>query len=596
MTRSRDIDDDHDADGADIPRGLVRRFFRERVRPYLGLQIEIGACLFVLVLLELVDPLILRAIIDRALGDGDSGLLLALVGLLLVIMVFRMCFRLLSVWLFSYSGLRIVFDFRQRAFEHVARLSPYALRGEHAGDTLSRLTSDIDVLQRAAAHTITRAAQDVMTIAGILLVLLWLDPRLTLLLLLVYPLLVLVLLRINGRVRREGMRARVAMGGLYTFLEERLGAVRLIQEYRRQKSEARRHVGVSRPVISSNLALSVWAAGQISLADLMTTSAFVVVFLVGGHHVLGGQLSLGTLVAFYTLATRLYRPISLLIDVNVDLQVARAALARVYELLDRRPDIEDRPGAVALSAPAGGLELSGVGLTWPDGTRVLDNVSLTVAPGQRVAVVGSSGGGKSTLAALMSRFLDPQQGTVALDGHDLRGVTLASLRQVVGLVPQETQLFHDTLAANLRLARPRATDDELRTALHAACLDEFLAGLPAGLDTLVGEEGLRLSGGERQRLALARALLKRPRIYILDEATSALDPRTERELLARFAAATAGCTVVVIAHRLTTVTEVDRIFVVGNGRLLETGTHAELHARGGAYRALWDGQQLAERK
>lgn len=574
----------------EVPRGLVRRFFRERVKPYLGLQAEIGVCVIALVVLELVDPLILRAIIDNALGDGDGRLLVSLVGLLLVIMAFRVAFRVFSVWLFSYSGLRIVFDFRQKAFEHVARLSPYALRADHQGDTMARLTADVDVLQRAAAHTVTRAAQDLLTIVGILAVLAWLDLRLTLILLAVYPLLVLLLLRINDRVRREGMRARVAMGGLYTFLEERLGAIRLIQEYRRAKAEARRHVGVSRPVISSNLALSVWAAGQISLADIMTTAAFAVVFLVGGHQVLGGQLSIGTLVAFYTLATRLYRPISMLIDVNVDLQVARAALARVYELLDRRPDIEDAVGASPLPSVRGGFALSGVGLTWPDGTRVLDDVSLTVAPGQRVAIVGASGGGKSTLAALLARFLDPSSGVVSLDGHDLRGVTVDSLRQAVGLVPQETQLFHDTLAANLRMARPRASDDELLDALRAACLEDFFAGLPEGLNTLVGEEGLRLSGGERQRLALARALLKAPRAYILDESTSALDPRTERELLARFAAATVGCTVIVIAHRLTTVVDMDRIFVVGAGRLLEEGTHAELHARGGVYRELWDGQ------
>ncbi len=572
------------------PRGLVRRFFREQVRPYLGLQVQIGACMVAMVVLELIDPLILRAIIDRALGDGDAALLLVLVLLLLVIMVFRIGFRTLSVWLYSYSGLRILFDYRQRVFQHVERLSPYTMRGERAGDTLARITSDIDVLQRAAAHTVVRAVQDLLTIGGILAVLLWLDARLTLLLLLVYPLLVWLLLKVNKKVRLEGLRARQAIGGLYAFLEERLGAIRLIQEYLRQKAEARTLVGVARPVISSNLALSVWASGQVSLADLMMTGSFLVVFLVGGRMVLDTSLSLGTLMAFYTLATRLYRPISLLIDVNVDLQVARASLGRVYELLDREPEIRDRADAVDHAGGPGRLDLHDAGLVWPDGTRVLETVSLSVLPGQKVAVVGPSGGGKSTLAALMARYLDPAAGRVALDGIDLRQLTLRSLRRAVCLVPQETQFFHDTLAANLRLARPRATESELLDALRAAGLDDFLATLPRGLETLVGEAGMRLSGGERQRLALARALLKRSQVYILDEATSALDTRTERQVFERFHAAIPGCTVVTIAHRLTTATAADRIFVVGDGRLVEAGTHAELLARAGLYRVLWDEQ------
>jgi ABC-type multidrug transport system fused ATPase/permease subunit len=353
---------------------------------------------------------------------------------------------------------------------------------------------------------------------------------------------------------------------------------------------ARRHVRVSRPWISSNLALSVIAAGQVSLADIMSTGAFILVFLLGGKRVLDGTLSLGGLVAFYTLASRLYRPISGLIDINIDLQIARASLKRVYELLDTEPEIKQSADAVTPPKISGAIRLSGVGLTWPGGTRALDNVSLTVEPGQVVALVGPSGSGKSTLAALVARYLDPQDGAVYLDGLEVRRWKLKELHQTVGLIPQETQLFHDTIAGNLRLARPDATEPELIEALEAASLDGFISSLPEGLETMVGEQGLRLSGGERQRIALARSLLKEPRIHILDEATSALDPLTERQVLSRYFERVRGQTVVIIAHRLTSVTNADCIFVLDNGRLVESGTHNRLYQAGGLYRSLFDEQ------
>lgn len=571
-------------------RGLVRRFFRERVRPYLGLQVEIGFCLLVSVILGLVDPLILRAIIDRALGDGDYTLLLVLVGILFGVLAFRTGFRLITVWLYSYSGLRILFDFRQKVFEHVELLSPFFFRGERMGDILARLSSDIDVLQQAAAHTVVNAVQDLLTIGGIMALLLYIDPKLTLALLLIYPVLIGLLAKINRRIQVEGVKARDAVAGLFSFLEERLTSIRLVQEFLREKAEARRHVRVSRPWIRSNLALSVIGAGQISLADVMATGAFILVFLMGGKRVLDGTLSLGSLVAFYTLASRLYRPISGLIDINIDLQVARASLARVYELLDREPDITEHDEATTPPEPAGAIRLTGVSLTWPGGTRALDDVTMTVEPGQVIALVGPSGSGKSTLAALAARYLDPQQGTVSIDDLDVRLWKLRSLHRAVGLVPQETQLFHDTIAGNLRLARPDASDAELIEALEVTGLGEFISNLPEGMETVVGEQGLLISGGERQRLALARALLKAPRIHILDEATSALDPRTERRVLSRYFEAIRGRTVILIAHRLTSVTNADRIFVLSDGRLVESGTHNELYQSGGLYRVLFDEQ------
>ena len=571
-------------------KGLVRRFFREHVRPYAALQTEIAFCLIISVILGLVDPLILKAVIDRALGDGDYSLLVILVGILLGVLLFRVGFRLITVWLYSYSGLRILFDFRQRVFKHVERLSPFFFRGERTGDILARLSSDIDVLQQAAAHTIVTAFSDMLTITGIMILLFYIDPFLTLALLIVYPLLIALLARINRRIQEESVRAREAIAELFAFLEERITGIRLVQEFLREKREAMRHVRVSRPLIQSNLLLSVIGAGQVSLADVMATGAFILVFLMGGKRVLDGTLSLGSLVAFYTLASRLYRPISGLININIDIQVARASLRRVYELLDLELDIKEHEDATIPTQISGAVRLEGVCHTWPGGARAADDISLTVEPGQVVALVGPSGSGKSTLAALIARYIDTHDGTIYVDGLDVRRWKLKALRRAVGVVPQETQLFHDTIAENLRLAKPRATDTELMEALDAAGLGEFLATLPDGLDTMAGEQGLRLSGGERQRLALARSLLKAPLIHILDEATSALDPRTERRVLGSYFEHIRGRTAIIIAHRLTSVTNVDRIFVLSEGKLVESGTHAELYEAGGLYRTLFDEQ------
>lgn len=574
----------------DAPRrGLVLRFFRECVRPYLGLQLEIALCLLVGVALALVDPLILKAILDRALADGDAGLLVLLVALLGLVLVFRVAFRVLSVWLTSYSGLRILFDFRQRVYEHVQKLSPYFFRGERYGDVLARLTSDIDLLQRAAAHTLVNATQDVLTILGILALLLWLDPLLTVALLVVTPPLVWGLGRINRRLRREGIAARQAVGGLYAFLEERLGAVRLIQAHRREAAQAREHVRVSRPWIERNLELSFLGSLQVSLADVMATGAFIVVFLLGGFRALSGALSLGGLVAFYTLATRLFRPISGLIDVNIDLQLAAGSLQRVYGLLDVEPEVREAADATLPEAVRGALELRAVDFGL-GGQTLLEGLALAISPGQVVGLVGPSGAGKSTVAGLLARQADPTRGAVLVDGLDARRWKLSGLRRAVLLVPQETQLFHDSLAANLRFAAPRASDAQLVEVLEAVELGAFLAQLPEGLATPLGAQGLRLSGGERQRVALARALLARPRVLVLDEATSALDALTERLVLQRLLERLGGATVVLIAHRLSTLVGADRIFVLERGRLVEQGTHAQLLAGGGLYRSLFEEQ------
>ena len=571
-------------------KGLVLRFLREHVRPWWGLQLLIGLCLVIGVLLELADPLLLKGIVDGALANGDRGLLFGLTGLLCVILVFRVAFRLLSVALYSYGGLRILFELRQRLFEHVQKLSPLALRGERMGDVLARVTADIDVLQRAAAHSVVNAFHDVLLIVGILAILVALDPVLALTFLIAYPLLALVLLVVNGRIRRAGMDARVAVGGLYDFLEERLGSIRLVQEFQRERASARDHVRVSRPWIRNNLRLSVLAAGQTSLADIMAMVGLLLVFLVGGLRAMEGDLSLGTLIAFYVLSTRLFRPISGLIDVNVDLQVARASLARVYEYLDREPEIRDDPQGFEAAAIRGAVVVKGASFAWPGAEETLKDVALAIDPGQVVAFVGPSGSGKSTLAALLTRELDVTAGGVEIEGVDTRRWRLGSLRRHVGLVPQEVRLLHASVRDNLGFAQRGVREDELRRVLDVAELGDWISELPGGLDTQVGQAGARFSGGERQRLALARALLKDPSILILDEATSALDARTERRLLSNLMVERRGRTLILIAHRLTSLVGVDRIFVFDRGRLVEAGSHAELYGRDGLYRNLFDQQ------
>lgn len=570
-------------------RGPVLRFLLEAVRPYWGLQLEILFCLVVGVVLALADPLLLRVLIDRALGDGDERLLYTLSAVLLGVLGFRTVFRLLSVGLTSYAGLRILFDLRRRTFEHVQRLALDARAAERPGDVLARLTSDIDVLQRAAAHTLVTATQDAFTIAAILLALWWLDPASTWVLCALFPVLALALRAIQARMRDESRRARRSIGDLFGFLEERLAAIGLIQEHRRERAQARAHVRVSRPWIRHNLRLSLLGAWQVSLTDAMTTLALIAVFLFGGVRTIHGELSLGSLVAYYTLAGRLVRPIAGLVDVHVDLAVAGAALSRVYALLDTPTGLDDGTRALDIARVAGGYRLRGIEVQL-GAARVLDGVDLAIAPGSTVALVGRSGGGKSTLATLLARCRDPARGRIELDGTELRELRLCDLRRAVGYVPQEALVLDGTLAENLRLSRRGARQEDLWAALALCALDDFVRELPDGLDARVGSGAQALSGGERQRLALARALLADPAVLVLDECTSALDASGERRVLEALFASRAGRTTILIAHRLGNLTGVDRIHVIERGRVLESGTHAELLAVGGAYRRLWDDQ------
>ncbi|WP_191093759.1 ABC transporter ATP-binding protein [Nocardia colli] len=559
-------------------------------------------------LLAVATPVLAGRVVNNIVGGAAPRVVVDLALLIAVLAIFDAAFGLVIRWLSSRIGEGLILDLRTAVFDHVQKMPIAFFTRTRTGALVSRLNNDVIGAQRAFSDTLSGVVANLVTLALTLGVMLSISWQITLIALVLLPVFVLPARRMGNRLadmQREAAKLNAAMS---TQMTERFSApgATLVKLFGRPQQESSEFELRARRVRDIGVRTSMLQTIFVTSLTLVSALAVALVYGLGGWYALRGQLDAGAVVALSLLLTRLYTPLTALASARMEIMAALVSFERVFEVLDVKPLIEDAPGAAAVPDGPVAVELDGVTFGYPSadkvslasledvatldtrgGVDVLHDVSLRAEPGQLIALVGSSGAGKSTVAQLVSRLYDVDGGTVRLNGTDVRDLTSQSIRDTVGLVTQDGHLFHDTIRANLLLARPEAQEADLWDALQRARLRGLVESLSDGLDTVVGERGYRLSGGERQRLTIARLLLKQPRVVILDEATASLDSTSEAAVQEALSEALEGRTALVIAHRLSTIRAADQILVMEDGRIIERGTHTQLLAEEGRYAELY---------
>ncbi|WP_152044750.1 ABC transporter ATP-binding protein [Aureimonas psammosilenae] len=567
-------------------RDLLKRF-SAYYRPHRGLfALDFGSAVAA-GMLELAFPVAVTLFIDRLLPTGQLGLItLAAIGLLLVYLVNAALQAVVTYW-GHMLGVSIETEMRRKAFDHLQKLSFGFFDNAKTGHLVARLTKDLEEIGEVAHHGPEDLFIAIMTLIGAFLLMLWAHPPLAFITAAIVPVTAFVTSFYGTRMTTtwHGIYGRVA--DFNARIEENVGGIRVVQAFANENHERALFADSNRNYFATKLAAYKVMAASSSLSYLSMRFVQVVVMLAGAWFVTQGQLSAGSFVGFLLLVNVFFRPVEKINSVIETYPKGFAGFRRYVDFLSIQPEIADREGAREAGPFQGEIRYEKVGFRYGNGRPVLDGIDFTVRAGETVAFVGASGAGKTTVASLLPRFYEVAEGRITVDGTDIRDFTLASLRGQIGIVAQDVFLFAGTLRANIAYGRLDASEAEILDAARRARLDTVIAELPEGLDTVIGERGVKLSGGQKQRLAIARIFLKNPPILILDEATSALDTETERAIQASLAELSQGRTTLVIAHRLATITHVDRIFVVEAGRIVEEGRHEELLVRpGGRYQRL----------
>jgi len=570
-------------------------------RLFIPYRVRLGLLLGLIVLgsvLSVASPFLLREAINKGIIKHDLTLLSWLVGGMIALAVINSVISVAQTWISNQVGQHVMHDLRAAVFAHLQRMSLAFFTRTRSGEVQARIAYDIGGIDDVVTSTATSTVSTVATVLATVTAMFALSWKLTVFSLILLPFFVWLTRRVGNERRRIQSVRQSRLADMSTLVEESLSVSGILLG----KTMGRSHELVDRFSLESrelaDLEVRARMAGRWRMASVQMAFAIMpaAVYWFAGYNIAHGHdaISIGTVVAFTTLQTRLLFPMQQLLSVGLEVQTSLALFGRIFEYLDLPVDIIERPGARELTGVRGDVELADVWFRYePDAPWTLQEISAEIPAGTRTALVGETGSGKTTLAYLVARLYETERGSVSIDGVDVRDMTLGSLAATVGLVSQETYLFHASIRENLRFACPQASDEEIEEAARAAQIHELIASLPEGYDTPVGERGYRFSGGEKQRIAIARTVLRNPPVLVLDEATSALDTETERAVQHALDELSRGRTTIAIAHRLSTIRDADQILVLDSGRIVERGTHEELIERGGRYTALLSGAASA---
>ncbi|MFA1740223.1 MULTISPECIES: ABC transporter ATP-binding protein [Lysinibacillus] len=570
------------------------------VKPYsweIVLTIVIGIVKFAI---PLFIPLLIKIVLDDIIaaddltdGEKTKELLYWLGGTIIVFFIIRPPIEYYRQYFAQHVSNKVLFDIRKEIYAHLQRLSLKYYANTRAGDVISRVINDVEQTKNFVMTGLMNVWLDLATIVIAVIIMLTMDIKLTLVALLAFPFYALSVKYFFGKLRDLTRKRSQALAGVQSYLHERVAGMSIIKSFTLEKHEQKLFDEANGEFLEKALDQTKWNAKSFAVVNTITDVAPLLVIAYAGYEVINGTLSVGTMVAFIAYIERLYGPLRRLVSSSTTLTQSIASMDRMFDLMDEPYEVKNKVDARDLRSATGEVRFDNVSFQYEkEGVSILNNINFTINPGETVAFVGMSGGGKSTIISLIPRFYDATDGVVTIDGQDVRDVTLHSLRSQIGIVLQDNILFSDSVKENILMGKPDATDEQVIEAAKAANAHDFIMTLPNGYDTKVGERGVKLSGGQKQRVAIARVFLKNPPILILDEATSALDLESEALIQESLEELAHERTTIIIAHRLSTITHADKILVIDHGLLIESGTHEQLMTKQGTYYDLFQVQHL----